>query len=104
MNCKNLRLVICYSIYGCTLRDEHSPIRTVLTDVTLVYKKKLQYCKQIRLTVNTLNQRIEVASNCLHKHKYKPKNHQPNETPFNTNRVITVTYNAALYLGQYLKI
>ena len=52
--------------------------------------------------VHTLNKRAVLVSKCRHKAKYKPRNHQPNETKFNANRLITVTYNAALYLGQCL--
>ena len=53
MNSENLRLFICYCIYNYTARDEHGSIRTVLTDVTFVYEKKLRYHKQIRLTLST---------------------------------------------------
>ena len=40
---------------------------------------------------NTLNQRNKLASKCRRKAKYKPRNHQPYETTFNTNRLISVT-------------
>ena len=42
-------------------------------------------------SVNTLNQRIELVSKCRLKAKYKPRNHELNETSFNANRLITVT-------------
>ena len=41
--------------------------------------------------VNTLNQGTKLVSKCPHKVKYKPRNHQPDETTFNANRLITVT-------------
>ena len=53
MHSENLKLFICYSMYNYTSPDEHGPIRTALTDVTLVLKKKLQYYKQIRSTLST---------------------------------------------------
>ena len=39
MNSENLGLFICYCIYNYTSRDEHSPIKTALTDVTFVKEK-----------------------------------------------------------------
>ena len=91
MNSDDLSLFMCYSIYSYTLRDEHGPIRAALTDVTFVKKKKWPYYKQIRLTLSFLNQGTKLVSKCRHKAKYKLRNHQPDETAFNANRLITVT-------------
>ena len=89
MNSENLRLFICYSIYNSILRDEHGSIKTILT-VCLDEKNAILQANPVN-SVNTLNQRTEVVSKCQHKSKYKPKNHQPNETTFNTNWLITGT-------------
>ena len=51
-----------------TSRDEHIPIRTVQTDVTFVWKKKLRYILQGN-SVNTLNQRTKIVSTCRQKAK-----------------------------------
>ena len=71
-----------------TSRDEHGPIRTVLTDVTFVRKKKLRYYKEIRLTLSTKERKLYQNAD---RKPSKPKNHQPNKTTFNANRSITVT-------------
>ena len=71
-----------------TSRDEHVPIRTVLTDVTFVFKKKLRYYKEIRLTLSTKEPNLYQNTD---RKPSKPKNYQPNETTFSANRLITVT-------------
>ena len=71
-----------------TLRDEHIPIRTVQTDVTFVWKKKLRYYKEIWLTLSTKEPKLYQNAD---RKPSKPKKHQPNETTFSANRLITVT-------------
>ena len=66
-----------------TSRDEHGPIGTVLTDVTFVWKKKLRYYKEIRLTLSIKKPKLYQNAD------RKPS--KPNRTTFNTNRLITVT-------------
>ena len=71
---ENLKLFICYCIYNYTLRDEHSPIGTVLTGVTFFLEEKIVIVQAN--PVNTFNKRTELVSKCRHKAKYKPRNHQ----------------------------
>ena len=71
-----------------TSRDEHIIIRTVQTDVTFVWKKKLRYYKEIRLTLSTKEPKLYQNAD---KKPSKPKKLQPNETTFSSNRLIAVT-------------
>ena len=83
-----------------TSLDEHGPIITVPTNVTFVWKKKLQYYNEIRFTLSTTGPKLYKNVDTK---PSKPRNHQPNKTTFNANPLITVTKNAALYLRQCLK-
>ena len=60
----------------------------VLTNMTFVWKKKLRYNNETRLTLSTkepkLYQNVDAKP-------IKPRNQQPNKTTFNANRLITVT-------------
>ena len=69
-------------------QNEHIPIRTVQTDVTFVWKKKLRYYKEIRLTLSTKEPKLYQNAD---RKPSKPKKHQPSETTFSANRLITVT-------------
>ena len=71
-----------------TSLDEHGPIKTVLTKCTFVWKKKLRYYKVIRFTLSTTEPKLYKNVDTK---PSKPKNHQPNKTTINANRLITVT-------------
>ena len=82
-----------------TSLDEHGPIRTVLTNVTFVWKKKIAILQEN--PVYTLNHRTKITLSTTEPNTKpnknvdtkpsKPRNHQPNKTTFNANRLLTVT-------------
>ena len=88
MNSENLRLFICYCIMQLYITRQALPYQNGSNRCNLCLEKKLRYYKEIQLTLSTkkpkLYQNVDTKPT-------KPRNHQPNETTFNANQLITVT-------------
>ena len=74
------------------LRTKNMQIKFVKTCFVKEEKNcnTLSYYKQIWVTFSTKQLRTKIVSKCRHKAKYEPRNHQPNETTFNANWLVTV--------------